>query len=118
MSVADFRTIALSMPEAVESAHMDHPDFRVGGKVFASLFFGGADKGMVKLTPAQQAEFIDDRPDVFEPIKGAWGKRGATQVNLNEAAKTDLRRALIAAWRNTAPKKLIDELDGARPGRR
>ena len=118
MSIADFRTIALSTPESIESSHMDHPDFRVSGKVFASLFFGGSNKAMVKLIPEPQAEFIRNQPKVFEPIRWAWGERGATQVDLDAADKAALRRALIAAWRNTAPRKLVDELDGVRPRRR
>ncbi len=103
---SEFRRIALSFPEAVESAHMDHPDFRVGGKVFATLGYPEKGYGMVKLPPKEQVFFIEAEPDVFAPAKGAWGLRGATTVRLRAAKKTSLRRALAAAWRNTAPKRL------------
>ena len=110
MTAADFRRIALSLPESIESSHMGHPDFRVGGKVFATL--GAPDKGwgMVKLWPDQQAEFIKSDPKVFKPARGAWGQRGATYVNLSAAKKPTVRTALIAAWRNTAPKRIAEKL--------
>jgi len=103
----DFRRLALSCPEAEERSHMDHPDFRVGGKIFATL----ADKsrGMVKLSPEQQHYFSKDYPDVFVPVKGAWGRRGATSVQLKAADKETLRKAIKAAWRNTAPKHLAEK---------
>jgi hypothetical protein len=104
---AEFRRIALSFPEAVESAHQDHPDFRVGGKVFATLGYPEKGHGMVKLPPKEQVFFIEAEPDVFAPAKGAWGLRGATLVYLRAAKKTSLRRALAAAWRHTAPRRLV-----------
>src|SRR5438874_78069 len=109
MTPAAFRRLALNLPASIESAHMNHPDFRVGGKIFATL---GPDEswGMVKLTPQQQAEFIRAHPKAFEPINGAWGRRGCTKVILKAATKTTLTPALIAAWRNTAPDDLSDEL--------
>src|SRR5436309_5357541 len=84
MTAHDFRTLALALPEASESAHMGHPDFRVRGKIFATL---GPDEdwGMVKLTPDLQATFIRTEPHVFHPASGAWGRRGATIVRLAEA---------------------------------
>ena len=106
MTANDFRDLALSLPEAVESAHMGHPDFRVGGKVFATLGAPGEDWGMVKLTPDQQKQFVHEEPEMFEPVKGGWGRRGATNVRLQKAKKQPLLEALSAAWRNTAPKKL------------
>jgi hypothetical protein len=110
MTADDFRSLALELPEVTEAAHMDHPDFRVGGKIFATL---GPDEswGMVKLTPEQQAIFVRTEPDVFQPIKGAWGRRGCTQVRLDAAREPSVRQALIAAWRNTAPKRLARQLD-------
>ncbi|MGC2333364.1 MAG: MmcQ/YjbR family DNA-binding protein [Candidatus Acidiferrales bacterium] len=102
----EFRRIALGFPEAVESTHMDHPDFRVGGKVFATLGYPEKGWGMVKLPPKEQVFFIEAEPDVFAPAKGAWGLRGSTMVRLRAANKTTLRRALAAAWRNTRPKRL------------
>ena len=89
---------------------MNHPDFRVRGKIFATL---GPEEvwGMVKLTPEQQGVFVRTEPKVFEPVKGAWGKKGCTYVRLEEATEPSVRQALIAAWRNTAPKKLVKQFD-------
>jgi hypothetical protein len=105
----DFRDLALSLPEAAEEAHMNHPDFRVRGKIFATLWPDG-EWGMVKLTPDQQAQFARSEPEVFQPVQGAWGRRGGTKVCLPEASAASVRRALVAAWRNTAPKRLAREL--------
>ena len=104
---AEFRRIALSFPEAAESAHQDHPDFRAGGKVFATLGYPEKGYGMVKLPPREQVFFMEAEPEVFATAKGAWGLRGATLVRLRSAKKTSLRRALAAAWRNIAPKRLV-----------
>jgi hypothetical protein len=110
VTAKDFREIALSLPESIESAHMDHPDFRVGGKIFATLDAPSKGWGMVKLWSDQQAEFLKSDPKAFKPAQGAWGLRGATYVHLRAAKKPAVRRALIAAWRNTAPKKLAEKL--------
>jgi len=107
---AEFRRIALSFPEAVENTHMDHPDFRVGGKVFATLGYPEKGYGMVKLPPKEQVFFIEAEPRVFAPAKGAWGLRGATTVHLRSANKASLRRALALAWRNIAPRRLAARL--------
>jgi hypothetical protein len=111
MTAAEFRRLALSLPEALEAAHMGHPDFRVGGKIFATL---GPDEdwGMVKLTPDEQASLIESEPGVFDPASGAWGRRGCTIVRLRKAKALTVRHALLAAWRNTAPKKLVRDFDG------
>jgi hypothetical protein len=106
----DFRRLALALPEAIESAHMDHPDFRVLGKIFATLGYPEKGWGMVKLTPEQQHYFSKAEPDVFVPVKGAWGRRGATCVNLKAASKKTLVKAIRSAWRNTAPKRLAEQL--------
>jgi hypothetical protein len=106
----EFRNLALSLPEAVEAAHMDHPDFRVGGKIFATLG-PMEDWGMVKLTPDQQASFVSTDPDIFQPFNGAWGRRGCTMVDLATAEEWIVRQALVAAWRNTAPKRLAQQYD-------
>ena len=82
VTLAEFRRIALSFPEAVERAHMDHPDFRVGGKVFATLGYPEKGYGMAKLPPKQQVFFVEAEPTVFSPAKGAWGLRGATVIDL------------------------------------
>ena len=81
MTAAKFRSLALSFPEVSESAHMGHPDFRVGGKIFATL---GPDEdwGMVKLKPEEQASFLRAEPDVFRPASGAWGRRGRRSSTL------------------------------------
>lgn len=108
MTANEFRRLALSLPEAMEGAHMNHPDFRVRNKIFATIW-PDDQWGMVKLTPGQQATLIQTEPDVFQPIKGAWGRRGATSVCLPLTTEASVRQALIAAWRNTAPKKLAQE---------
>ena len=110
MTAEEFRSLALSLPEALEAAHMGHPDFRVRGKIFATL---GPEEawGMVKLTPEQQRQFVQADPEAFRPFKGAWGLRGCTQVCLEPATEGTVRQALIAAWRNTAPKRLSQQLE-------
>jgi hypothetical protein len=107
MTAKDFRQIALSLPATEERAHMNHPDFRVAGKIFATLGYPDKSCGMVKLSPEDQHYFAKDYPGVFIPVKGAWGRRGATSVHLKTAKKPTLRKALEAAWRNTAPKRLL-----------
>ena len=109
MTANAFRQIALSLPEAVESAHMNHPDFRVHGKIFATLGHPDAAHGVVKLTPAQQKALIGSSPGVFTPAAGAWGKRGMTTIRLREADASIVRRAIEQAWCNTAPKALVRE---------
>jgi hypothetical protein len=106
MSPADFRRIALSMPEASESSHMAHPDFRVGGKIFATLSYPDKDHGMVALPPEEQAKLLQSHAKVFSRAKGAWGLRGSTCVRLDAVDSTTLREAMSAAWRNRAPKRL------------
>jgi hypothetical protein len=106
----DFRRLALDLPEALEGAHMGHPDFRVGGKIFATLGPDGT-WGMVKLTPDQQAVLIGAEPRVYEPVKGGWGRRGCTTVCLAAARRASVRQALQLAWRNTAPKRLSQQLE-------
>jgi hypothetical protein len=113
MTAADFRRLALALPEAIERSHMDHPDFRVGKKIFATLGHPAAGWGMVKLTPEQQHEFSKAEPAVFVPVKGGWGRGGATSVHLTPATKATLEKALLAAWRNTAPKRLHDKITKA-----
>jgi hypothetical protein len=112
MTAEEFRELALRLPESSEGVHMGHPDFRVGGKIFASL--GPAEAwGMVKLAAARQASWTREAPDAFEPFNGAWGRRGATKVHLAAAKRASVRRALADAWRNVAPKALVDEYGDA-----
>jgi hypothetical protein len=110
MTADDFRRLALSFPETSERFHMDHPDFRVAGKIFATLGYPDEDCGMIKLTPVEQEIFIKAHPKVFDPCAGAWGRRGATSVRLKLARKHTVRRALLAAWRLAAPKRLTRSL--------
>jgi hypothetical protein len=107
MTPDEFRKIALNLPETLEAAHMDHPDFRVRGKIFATLGYPATGWGVVKLTPSQQQRFVRDEPNVFVPVKGVWGQRGATSVRLRAARKKIVRDALVMAWSNTAPKRLV-----------
>ena len=106
MKPNEFRELALSFPEAIESSHMHHPDFRVGGKVFATLGYPDEHSAMVKLSADEQKEFVRISPTIFAPVKGAWGRQGATTINLPAATIDIVREALTAAWRNTAPKRL------------
>ena len=85
---------------------MNHPDFRVAGKIFASLGVPDENWGMVKLTPEQQGTFIEKAPEIFKPCSGAWGRQGATNVYLTAAKATIVRTALDAAAKNVANKKL------------
>jgi hypothetical protein len=110
MTAADFRRDALGLPEAAEGAHMGKADFRVRGKIFATLGWPDAQWGMVKLTPEQQDVVVAAEPEMFVPVKGTWGRRGATQVRLASVDRTTLKSVLASAWRNVAPKKLADRL--------
>lgn len=110
MTEADFRALALSLPGVVEASHMGHADFRVGGKIFATL--PGEGRGMVKLRPAQQAEALAAKPTVFQAANGAWGRQGCTYVRLAGVTPKALRPWLVAAWRGTAPKRLSENFDG------
>lgn len=100
MTAEVFRKLSLSLPDAEESAHGNHPDFRAGGRVFASLGYPDDAHGMVKLTPEQQAAFIEKTPSAFFPCRGAWGLRGATCVHLASVTKPALLPALEAAYQN------------------
>jgi hypothetical protein len=106
MTPNEFRELALSFPEVIESAHMRHPDFRVGGRIFATLGYPDEHAAMVKLSPEEQNEFVRTSPSVFQPAKGAWGRQGSTTVYLPAAPINIVREALTAAWRNIAPKRL------------
>jgi hypothetical protein len=109
MTAKDFRQIALSLPETEERKHMDHPDFRVAGKIFATLGYPHTSLGMVKLRREDQHYFTKDHPKAFVPVNGAWGRRGATFVHLELVKKDTLRKAIEAAWRNTAPRRLVQQ---------
>jgi hypothetical protein len=98
MTAAAFRRIALGLSGAVEGSHMGHPDFRAKGKIFASL--QSADRGMVKLTPEQQARVVAGCPDAFAPESGAWGRQGYTRVHLKHADAEHVGEAMTLAWQN------------------
>jgi hypothetical protein len=110
MTIAAFRRLALAFPETSESEHMGHPDFRVGGKIFATIWPKEI-WGMVKLTPQQQSLFVEAEPATFVPVKGGWGRCGATHVRLKRANPAAVHSALVAAWLNVAPKRLVAQFD-------
>ena len=112
MTANGFRKMALSLAETAESIHMNHPDFRISGKVFATLGYPDKFWGMVKLTPKQQAAFVKAEPEAFVPVKGGWGRKGATNVYLRAATPSMMQKALEAAWTNTAPKRLSAKIQG------
>lgn len=99
MTIADFRRIALGMKEAIESAHMGHPDFRVNGRIFATIH-PDREWGMVALTPEDQQRFVRDSPNVFKPENGAWGLQGCTAVRLDAADEELVGEALTLAHRH------------------
>ena len=107
MTPAHFRQLALGFPEALESAHMSHPDFRVGGRIFATLGYPDEEHGMVVLPAEEQKQLIKSHPKIFATAKGAWGRQGSTTVRLAGVDKATLRSVLEIAWRNKAPKKLL-----------
>lgn len=104
MTPTRFREIALGLRDAVEQAHQGHPDFRVGGRIFASLGYPDANWGMVTLTPEQQREFVRGSPGAFVPAAGAWGEQGSTTVRLDAVGEEELGEVLTLAWRNAIAK--------------
>lgn len=105
MTTDDFRRMALSFPGAIESAHMNHPDFRVNGKIFATLHYPDDGWAMVKLPPDQQGSFVELQPSAFKPVNGAWGRQGATNVLLKTVKEESLQGALTLAWQSASRKK-------------
>jgi hypothetical protein len=95
----DFRRLALSLGGAEEGSHMGSPDFRVGGRIFATLAAQKLGYGNLMLTPEQQALFVEEQPNVFVPIAGGWGRNGATHVRLAATNEDMLTGALRAAWK-------------------
>lgn len=98
MTRADFRRIALSMPEALEGSHFGHADFRVGGKIFATLGLEQEGYGVLLLTPEQQAGMVEDEPEIFSPVPGGWGRQGSTRVRLAKVTPDMLEGAVRTAW--------------------
>jgi hypothetical protein len=107
MTAAGFRRIALRLPEAVEGSHFGNADFRVGGRIFATLALESKGFGVLLLTPEQQGGMVEDAPDVFSPVPGGWGRMGATRVRLAKVAPDILEASMRMAWRRRAPKRLL-----------
>jgi hypothetical protein len=99
MDADDFRRIALSLDGAEEGSHMGQPDFRVGGRIFATLASADQGYGNLMLTPDQQAAFVEELPKVFVPIKGGWGRMGMTHIRLAVVTEDVLAGALRTAWK-------------------
>ena len=104
MNADQFRRLALELPEAEESVHMGHPDFRVRNRIFATLGYPDQRWGMVKLTPDQQAKLLGVAPEAFRPAADAWGRSGSTVVLLSAVDTAALRPILKWAWENVAAK--------------
>jgi hypothetical protein len=112
MTAHDFRRIALSFKGAEESSHMGAADFRVGGRIFATLASVKQGYGNLMLTPEQQAAFVEELPDIFIPIKGGWGRMGMTHIKLSAAHEDVLAGALRTAWKLRVEK---NAKSGAKP---
>ena len=103
----DVRALARMLPETVEGAHSGNPDFRVGGRILATLWVEEA-RVVLRLAPALQDALCAAEPDLFTPVEGAWGRRGWTSLDLDPCEEETLRDALLAAWRVTAPQAVVD----------
>ncbi len=123
MNAKDFRRIALTLEGAEEGSHMGAADFRVGGRIFATLASEKQGYGNLLLTPEQQAAFVEELPEVFLPIHGGWGRNGATHVRLAAASEDVLGGALRTAWKlrvekNAKAGKKAGAAKGLRPAKR
>jgi hypothetical protein len=118
MTSADFRRIALSLEGAEEGSHMGAVDFRVGGRIFATLAMVKEGYGNLMITPELQAEFIAERPDLFLPVHGGWGRMGITHIRLAEADEDSLRGALHTAWKLRVEKNQKSGRKAAIPKKR
>jgi hypothetical protein len=114
MNVSDFRRIALSLEGAEEGSHMGAADFRVGGRIFATLASQDKGYGNLMLTPEQQADFVGELPEVFLPVPGGWGKMGATHILLAKASEDVLTGALRTAWTLRREKNVKTKSPSAR----
>jgi YjbR len=117
MNIHDFRRLALSLPGAEESSHMGSPDFRVGGRIFATLAAAKLGYGNIMITPEQQASFVEELPEIFIPVAGGWGRGGATHVNLASANEDVVLGALQTAHKLRVEKnaKTDSKPPAARP---
>jgi hypothetical protein len=118
MDADDFRRIALSLEGAEESSHMGKPDFRVGGRIFATLASADQGYGNLMLTPEQQAAFVQELPEVFVPIAGGWGRMGMTHIRLAAAKEEVLAGALCSAWKLRLEKSTRSGQKNRAPGER
>ena len=104
-----FRRFALALPGAAEGAHMGHADFRVNGRIFATLAYQAKGQGTLMLTPDQQQAFLQELPELFHPVPGGWGRNGATLLSLHAADDATMQGALSTAHQNilrkTSPAK-------------
>lgn len=100
MTAAGFRRIALSLSDTEESSHQGVADFRVSGRIFATLAYEKDGFGVLALTPEQQSGMVQDAPDLFEPVPGGWGRRGMTLVRLSAVTPEVLEGVLQLAWEN------------------
>jgi hypothetical protein len=107
MTPATFRRIALLLPEVTEGSHFSNADFRIAGKIFATLALEHQGYGVLLLTPDQQADMVQDAPEIFSPVPGGWGEKGATRVNLAKVPPDILGAALRVAWSRKAPSRLL-----------
>jgi len=115
MKAADFRRIALSLEGAEEGSHMGAADFRVGGRIFATLASVKQGYGNLMLTLEQQAEFVAELPDMFLPVAGGWGRMGVTHIRLAAANEDVLAGALRAAWKLRVEKNTKTKRQPNRP---
>jgi len=104
MTPDDFRRLALSLPDTAEGAHHGHADFRVQGKIFATLAYQQEGFGVLLFTPEEQQGAVADAPHIFSPVPGGWGRQGSTRVLLAEATEEILAGALRTAWKIRSPK--------------
>ena len=109
MTPNEFRKLALELPVTEERMHMKHPDFRMAGKIFATLAYPNKEWAMVKVTPIEQEMLVRAEPEVVSPVNGKWGLKGCTSVNLKAAKKPSLRGAIAAAWRLAAPPEVAEQ---------
>ena len=116
-TAAQWRKLALSLPETEEKSHFGQPDFRVKNKIFAGLSPDGR-RGTLKLGLEAQAMVLEGKPEAFAPAAGAWGRKGWTHVVLARVKLTDLQELVVEAWRLTAPKRLVIAYDAGQKGRR
>src|SRR6516165_10380875 len=117
MDAEDFRRIALSLAGAEEGSHMGAADFRVGGRIFATLASQSQGYGNLMLTPEQQAAFVEELPEVFVPIAGGWGRMGCTHIRLAETNEDVLTGALRTAWKLRMEKNASGPRSGQRRAR-